>query len=81
MTKKKQCDRQLPLQTSIPDSSEEDGQVSWEKDITLMSNPLFVKQLLFVAFGAGLLMAIILTSRSRRDALFDLSAGRWDCLK
>jgi len=34
--------------------------ITWETDITLMSNPLFVRQLLLVAVGAGLLLAFLM---------------------
>lgn len=33
---------------------------TWETDVTLLSNPLFVRQLMLVAVGAGLLMAFIM---------------------
>jgi len=33
---------------------------TWEADITLLSNPLFIRQLMLVAIGAGLMMAFIM---------------------
>lgn len=37
------------------------GATSWEKDITILSNPLILKQMLMVIAGSGLFMAFILT--------------------
>jgi hypothetical protein len=37
------------------------GVVSWEKDITILSNPLILKQMLIVIAGSGFFMAFILT--------------------
>jgi len=37
------------------------GVVSWEKEITILSNPLILKQMLIVVAGSGFFMAFILT--------------------
>ena len=37
------------------------GSATWEKDITILSNPLILKQMFMVTVGSGFFMAFILT--------------------
>ncbi len=44
----------------IDGQDKQEDSFSWETDITLMSNPLFVRQLFLLALGAGLLLAFLM---------------------
>jgi hypothetical protein len=54
------CGSQVPFPTDRCANCSESTPLTWETDITLLSNPLFVKQLVMVAVGAGLVMAFLL---------------------
>lgn len=54
------CGSQLPVSALKCEKCQANLKITWETDITLLSNPLFLRQLLFVAVGAGLTMAVIL---------------------
>jgi hypothetical protein len=54
------CGSQVPLPSDRCSNCNNNTTLTWETDITLLSNPLFVKQLALVTIGAGLLMAFLL---------------------
>jgi len=51
---------QVPFPSDQCSNCSKSSPLTWETDITLLSNPLFVKQLVLVAVGAGLLMAFLM---------------------
>ncbi len=58
---------------AAPDSSRADtpDALSWEADIALVNNPLVVRQLMVVALGSGLFMALLLTFISATTGDFE----------
>ncbi len=54
------CGSQVPFPADQCSNCSKSSPLTWETDITLLSNPLFVKQLALVAVGAGLLMAFLM---------------------
>ena len=55
------CGSQVPFQADRCSKCSNSSSITWEADITLLSNPLFVKQLALVAAGAGVIMALLLS--------------------